>query len=190
MNLQFILIQLIGIIAWLTLMLSYYKENTNKILLLQIIATILYCIHYYLLGAYNGAIICLLVAIIDYGYYKTNLDRYIFIISIPILIISGLYNYHTPLDLLPIISSIIDGYSLTKHKKIIIVGATISYTLWVIYDISVMSYSGAITDGLLALSNLSILLFHKNPLNKENNLPKKINISKNNFWGILNYMLY
>ena len=43
-----------------------------------------------------------------------------------------------------------------------IVGAVISYTMGVIYDIFVMSYSGAITDGLIVLSNLSILCFGYN----------------------------
>jgi hypothetical protein len=38
--------------------------------------------------------------------------------------------------------------------------------MWVIYDIFVGSYSGALTDGLIVLSNLSILLFGYNIFNK------------------------
>ena len=53
-----------------------------------------------------------------------------------------------------------------NKKKIVVLGAVISYTMWVIYDIFVMSISGAITDGIIVLSNLSILLFDRNLLKK------------------------
>ena len=39
MNINFILIQLLGFIAWLFLALSYYRKNTNRILVFQIIGT-------------------------------------------------------------------------------------------------------------------------------------------------------
>lgn len=157
MNIHFIFIQLIGIIAWIFLLISYYREDTNKILIFQIISTILYGIHYYLLGAHTAIYICIFSLIIDYSYYKTDLDKYIFYISIPIYIIIGIINYKIVSDILPIISSLVDGYTLTKHKKIVVIGAVISYTLWIIYDIRVESYSGVITDIILAVSNIFIL---------------------------------
>ncbi|MBQ9854499.1 MAG: YgjV family protein [Bacilli bacterium] len=159
-NLHFILVQVIGIIAWLMLVLSYYRKNTNKILVFQIIGTILYCIHYGLLGAWSGLFICAFETIFDYGYYKTDKDKYIYISSIPIRIAGGLIGFKSFIDILPICASLIDGYTLTKKKRVVVFGAIISYTLWVIYDIFVMSYSGAITDGIIVLSNISILLFN------------------------------
>lgn len=161
MDFYFILVQLIGILAWLMLGVSYYRKDTNRILAFQIIGTLLYCLHYYLLGAYSGLFICFFEVIFDYGYYKTNKDEYIYIISIPVRIFAGLLTFKTIFDILPILASLIDGYSLTKRKKIVVIGAILSYTLWVIYDICVMSYSGVITDGLVVLSNISILLFNK-----------------------------
>jgi len=157
----FIFIQLIGILAWLMLILSYHRKDTNRILVFQIIGTLLYCLHYYLLGAYSGLFICACEVIFDYGYYKTDKDKYIYMASIPIRIFGGLISFRAFIDILPICASLIDGYSLTKKKKIVVIGAIISYTLWVIYDICVMSYSGALTDGLIVLSNISILLFNK-----------------------------
>lgn len=176
-NLYFIFIQLIGALAWLSLGVSYYRPNTNKILVFQIVGTLLYCLHYYLLGAYSGLFICLFEVLADYGYYKTNLDNYIYIASIPLRILGGLLSYEVLLDTFPIIASLIDGYSLTKHKKIVVIGAIISYTLWVIYDIGVKSYSGAITDGIIALSNLYIFLFQKekkHPVKLKKHSNKKI----------------
>ena len=170
MSIYFIFIQLIGLLAWLCLIISYYRKNTNKILFLQIIGTLLYCLHYYLLGAYSGLFICLFEVLRDYSYYKTNLDKYIFAGSIPIYIIGGILSYSTFVDILPIISSVIDGYSLTNNKRIVVIGAFLSYTLWVIYDIAVLSISGAITDGLIALSNLSIIIFGERKIIKKYNI--------------------
>ena len=165
MDINFWMIQGIGIIAWLVLLVSYYREDTDKILFFQIVATALYCIHYYLLGAYSGLFICVFEVIRDYLYYKTDSDDYIFLMSIPIYIINGFITFTGWYDLLPAFSSLLDGYTLTKKKKIVVVGAIISYTSWVIYDLFVMSYSCAITDGLVVVSNLSILLFGFNPFN-------------------------
>jgi len=169
MNINFILIQLLGFVAWLFLALSYYRKNTNRILVFQIIGTLLYCLHYLLLGGYSGVFICLFETMFDYGYYKTDKDKYIYIISVPFRIFGGVLTFKTFCDVLPILASLIDGYTLTKKKKIVVLGAVISYTLWVIYDICVMSISGAITDGIIVLSNLSILLFDRNLLKKDDN---------------------
>ena len=160
-NMNFWFIQLIGALAWVILVISYYRENTDKILVFHIIATILYCLHYYLLGAYMGQFICTFEIIRDFSYYKTDADKYIFVGSIPIYILLGIFTYTMPIDLLPIFSSFVDGYTLTKKKKIVVIGAIISYGLWIIYNIKVRSYAGVLTDGILAVSNLSILLFDK-----------------------------
>lgn len=163
MDINFWIVQGIGILAWLVLLVSYYREDTDKILVFQTIATALYCVHYYLLGAYSGLFICVFETVRDYLYYRTTWDDYIFYGSIPVYIINGFVTFTGWYDLLPILASLLDGYSLTKKRDTVVGGAIITYTAWVIYDIFVMSYSCAITDGLIVLSNLSILLFDFNP---------------------------
>lgn len=178
MDLSFIFIQFIGIIAWLMLILSYYRKDTDRILVFQIIGTVLYCVHYGLLGAWSGLFICACETLFDLGYYKTDKDKYIYMASVPIRIIGGLIGFSTLIDILPITASLTDGYTLTKKKKVVVIGAVISYTMWVIYDIFVMSYSGAITDGMIVLSNLSILLFGYNVMDKKNKGDKVLTRSR------------
>lgn len=175
MTREFIFIQLLGVMAWLMQVLSYYRKNTNKILMFQIIGTLLYCMHYFLLRAYSGLLICAIEVIFDYLYYKTNKDKCLYIISIPIRIIAGIIGFNILMDILPILASLIDGYSLTKKKKMVVVGAIISYSLWAIYDIYVMSISGAITNSIVVISNVFILLFQYNifKTNKDIFDPKK-----------------
>ena len=164
----FIIIQGIGIFAWIMLGLSYYRKDTDRILAFQIIGTFLYCVHYGLLGAWSGLFICACETLFDLGYYKTDKDKYIYMASIPIRIIGGMIGFSSLIDILPIAASLTDGYTLTKKKKFVVIGAVLSYTMWVIYDIFVGSYSGAVTDGLIVLSNLSILFFGYNIFDRKN----------------------
>jgi len=167
MDFSFIVIQVIGILAWVMLVLSYYRKDTNRILVFQIIGTVLYCLHYGLLGAWSGLFICACETLFDFGYYKTDKDNYIYMASVPVRIIGGLISFQIWADVLPIFASLIDGYTLTKKKRIVVFGAVISYTLWVIYDLFVGSYSGALTDGIIVISNLLILLFNYDIFNRE-----------------------
>ena len=174
MDLYFYFIQLIGFIAWFLLAFSYYRKDTNHILVFQIISTILFCLHYLLLGAYSGLLICVYEVIRDYSYYKTDKDNYIFVGSIIVYAISAYITYTSVLDLFPYIASSIDGFFLTKKRVIVVLGAIVTYTLWLIYDLYAKSYSGAITDGIIIISNLYILIFRKDPEKIITSKPGKI----------------
>ena len=103
-DLWFWTIQLIGIIAWLLIVFSYYRKNTNKILVFQILSTVLWCLHYFLLGAYSGLFICMFEVLRDSLYYKTDADDYIFLGSVPIYIIYGIATFSGIIELLPILT--------------------------------------------------------------------------------------
>ena len=158
MNINFIIIQLIGLIAGIFLILSYFRKDTNKVLSFHIISNSLDFIHYLLLGAYSGAFIYLLEGTRDFLYYKTDKDKYIFIISAIIYLLISFFSVRTWYDYLPIAASLIDGYSLTLEKKYVTLGACISYTIWVIYNIYVLSWAGLLIDGIIAISNIVLLI--------------------------------
>ena len=120
MDYYFMFIQLLGFLAWLMLVYSYYRENTNKILIFQILSTIMFCIHYYLLGAYSGLLICIYEVIRDYSYFKSDKDNYIFIGSVIVYVISSIITYASILDLFPYLASLIDGFFLTKNRKTVV----------------------------------------------------------------------
>ena len=150
-------IQFIGFVAGIFLVLSYFRKDTNKVLSFHIISNSLDFVHYFLLGAFSGAFIYLLEGIRDFLYYNTDKDKYIFIVSAVIYLGISFFQVRVWFDYLPILASLIDGYSLTCEKKYVTIGAVISYSLWVIYNIFVMSYSGILVDGFIAISNLFML---------------------------------
>lgn len=172
-NINFWLSQLFGIEALLLLLISYRKKNTNQILIFQTISALCYMIQYFLLGAFSGLLICSIEFIRDILYYKTNKDNFIYLLTIPFYILIGVFTFKNVFNLLPILASIIDGYALTKNKKIIVISSIVSYLIWLIYDFIYNSYSGMLTSIIVIISNISILLFHKDA-----NITSQINFSK------------
>ena len=161
--------QFIGLIAFILLVISYFRKNTNQILIMQIICCICYCIHYLLLGAVSGFFICFFEMLRDYVYYKSDNDKKVFLFTIPIYVIFGLFNFNVLVDVLPVIASISDGFFLTKSKKFVIIGSIISHLLWITYDFTVRSYSGVATCIIVLIANILILLFDKNLTKKDLN---------------------
>ena len=160
----FIFAQIIGLISWGLLVYSYYKKNIDDILLIQVIGGIFEIIHYFLLGAFSGLVVVILELIRDYSYYKTDYDKYIFIISLPVYFFIGYFSYNHLIDLLPVIASTIDGYALTNKKSIAIIGSIINNSLWFIYDVYCMSIVGVIAELLFIISNIYIIWCDKNKI--------------------------
>ena len=160
-NMSFWVAQLVGIEGLLLLLISYRRKNTNQILVVQLLASLSYMVHYLLLGAFSGLLICFIDFIRDMLYFKTDKDKLVFFLSIPFYILVGVFNYKTYIDVLPTIASVNDGFWLTKHKKAIVIGAILSCLLWIAYDFTYKSYTGVLDCTIIIISNLSILLFDK-----------------------------
>lgn len=162
MNFEFIISQFIGFVAWILILISYHRKTTNQILIFHMMAALLFCIHYFLLNAYSGVLICCFEFIRDFLYYKFDKDNYIFYFSIFFYIIVGYFLCDKAFSYLPLVASFIDGFILTKNKKIIVLGSIIIYLLWFVYDIFVKSYIGMFSDIVVILSNILILIFNIN----------------------------
>lgn len=168
---NFVLIaQITSLISWGLLIYSYYKDDINKLLFIQIIASFFDCLSYLFLGASSGLVVSIMELLKGLGYYKTDKDTLIFLLTLPIYIIMAFLTYDTIFSLLPIIASIIDGFSLTKNKKIATIGCIISNALWVVYDFYVLAYASVFADSVLIISNISILLLGYSRLLKSNKL--------------------
>ena len=71
-------IQLIGVLAFAVLVLSFYKKDPKTIIAYQIVANFAYTVHYFLLGALSGAYISFIgifrnIAIIKVKKHKKTL---------------------------------------------------------------------------------------------------------------------
>lgn len=160
MDITFILAQVFAILGWLFLLYSYYKEDIQKLLFIQIIAAIFDTASYALLGADAGLLICGFELVKVILYYKTDKDGLIFLISLPIYCVIAWFSCKDEglIALLPVIGSVIDGFVLTRNKTIATIGSIMSSILWVIYDVVILAYSAAATDSILILSNIFALM--------------------------------
>lgn len=153
-----LVVQLFGFIGFVLLLLSYWREHINGVLVIQLFSGLFYMVHYYFLGA-NSALLVLMVEIIrDFLYYKTDLDRYIFFGTIPFYVVFSYFSFDGFLSLFPTFSSIIDGYGLSIRKDTAVVGAMISETLWLIYDFNCGSYVGVLAGIILLSSEIIVFI--------------------------------
>lgn len=164
MELYLIIANIIGFIAWIFLVASYYKKNINQLLFMQIIAISLYIVNYALLGAYVALFIEIFELIKSYLYYKTNKYKLVFYVSLPIYILIIYFTVNSYISIIPILASLIDGIGISNSKNGATISGIVSHILWVVYDVYFMAYTCVATDIIVILSNVGVLLFGYNRL--------------------------
>ena len=126
---------------------------------MQIIACIFETASYIALGAFAGFFACFLDLIKVILYYKTDKDKLIVFATLPFYIAFAIFSVQEEgwIALLPAIGGVIDGYVLTRNKTTATIGAIISSSLWIIYDIVVLAFAAAFADSILVMSNFFVL---------------------------------
>lgn len=155
--------QIIGFGALLMLGLSYWQSEKRQIMLWQMAGNLLFAIHYFFLSARSGAL-CSLFQIIVLLLF-TMRDRFGWkrsLIAFPILFIFGLIaaiTYETPVTLLPILGSVLSLLPFFQSNRTVIqVAGVFSALAWLVYVISVHSYSGIVTESVLAILTFTSIL--------------------------------
>ena len=123
---MFFLAQISGVIAWFLFVYSYFGKNVNKVILIQFLSDTFYALNYLFLGAWTGMIVTIFDMIKEIGYYKTDKDKYIFLFTIPIYVITSFLFEGSFLALIPIIASLLDGYATLKNKKMVVIMGIVS----------------------------------------------------------------
>ena len=93
-----IITQTIGALAYLVIAFSYFKKTKKSILIIQILAYILFTIHYSMLMARTGTMcnilgLISLILIYIFDYYFPKKKNILIFILIPILVIISLLTY-------------------------------------------------------------------------------------------------
>ena len=161
MDLNFYLAQITAVLAWLFLIISYWKNKDDKLLYLQIISCIFFVLNYVFLGAYTGLFVVFFEIIRDYFYVKYEDDKKTFIWTLPVYALIGIFSYDGVWSLFSIFASLNDGYALIyKGKRVVFLGM-ITYILWIIYDLYCFSFTNVLAEVILVCSNIIILISGK-----------------------------
>lgn len=153
-----IMAQILGILAILVFSLSPQQKTKNKILIFQLFSSILYCLQYFILGAFSAVVINIIGAIkesIFYLYTKKDKDIPVKILLIYtiIIIISGIITFTDIFSIFPAFLAILATYgtwqkSLKKYRILVV----ISIILWTVYNFVVGAYVNVIGNAFQLVS--------------------------------------
>lgn len=150
-----IYIQLIGLLAFCVLVLSYYKKDSNTILTYQITSNLAYAVHYFLLGGLSGAFISFVGAIRNIIFVKVKRVNILLITIFTILyLIITIIFYESLYSIFPMCANICYLIFISKKdKKNILIGAILNSLFWMLYSAFVYSIVGIVTESILIIFN-------------------------------------
>lgn len=157
-------VQSLAIFALLSWAVSYHFKSRKSILLAQLVSVIFWITHFGLLGAYTGAALSAVAALrlIVFSFKKKNnwvSKPFVLVAFIVALIVSTILTFSTFWGIFALAGGIFATlacwqYDQNKIRLLFIP----SHVCWIIYDILVGSYGGAITEAILGLSTIFSLL--------------------------------
>ena len=149
-------IQLIGILAFCIVVLSFYKKNTNTIIAYQVVSNFAYTVHYFLLGALSGAFISAIGILRNILLLKVKKNKNIVAIAIILMyLLVVIVFYENISSLLPFVANSQYLLAMLKNdRKTLLISAIIGSAMWGSYAIFVGSYASMITESILLISNI------------------------------------
>lgn len=152
-------IQLIGLLGFCILVLSFYKKETVMILTYQITSNFAYTVHYFLLGGLSGAFCSLIGIIRNIALIKLKKKEIIIPIIITLYLLVTITFYENIYSIFPMIAnSIYLIMIISNKKKNLLIGALLSSIMWILYSIFVSSYVSIVTETILFISNFIQLI--------------------------------
>lgn len=146
--------QIVGIIAMLTMCISYQFKKSPQIFLTQLIASFLFSVHFLLIGAYTGLILNAVELLRGYLLYREDkkwTGSYPVIIIITALMgLGGILTWEGWYSLFPTLAMVAGTPLLwTRKEKVIrFTGLFLISPFWLIYNIRVLSIAGIINESL------------------------------------------
>lgn len=163
---DFIVAQILGVIAPIMVIIAAQAKTKKGYLLLYEIAYALFVINMVLLKGYAGAInnaILIFLTIIANKYENKKIPRHIMVIFLVIIIICNFITFQNLYSILPAIASIIYLIILMNdNMKKIRKYNLVLRSLWIIYDFVIMAYTTFILDIISLISTIvSIIKYDK-----------------------------
>ena len=167
----YIISQVFTIIMYILLGITFYVKERRSVLILNFIATISIAITYILLGAWTGLAMCVVIIIRNIIFLldekkngkRDTINKKDIIILILLYIISIVFaicSYDGIFSLLSVAATMLNTYSVWQKKINIykLLGIPVG-TLWIAYNIYIMSVFGIILESILLIcSTIGYLL--------------------------------
>lgn len=140
----------IGLIGMILLFVSFQNNNKKRLLLIQVFACIMFAMHFTLLGAYTGAgMNAAEVArnIVFSQDEKLKYKKAWIVVFMMLFTVIGVISWQNSFSILPIIATNLSviAFSMRTPRYIRLCYLPVS-VFWLIYNISVFSVAGIITE--------------------------------------------
>ncbi len=164
MNQIEIIAQIFGVMGSISIVLSNWQKSKNKMMIFVLLDSVFYFIQYMLLKAPAGAVtnIVSFFRVILFSKkekIKMKNNNIILYMVLIVYLILGMLTFKTFIDCLPIIATIIYTIFLWQdNTQKIRIGSSIMFFMWMIYDIFVKAYFGAIAECFLLITSLLAII--------------------------------
>ncbi len=162
-SITYIVSQIFTILTYLFLALTYYAKNRKKLLILSFLSISANIIAYILLSAWSGVAMCIIALIRNVIFFvdeKKNgkretinkTDIIILIVLYSISIVSAIFTYEGLYSLLSVFAAMLYTFSVwqKKTKMYKLLGMPVE-TLWLLYNLYIMSIFGVISESILLI---------------------------------------
>ena len=158
----YIISQILTLILYSFLGISYLQKNRNKVLILNIIVDVLHIVAMCLLKGYSGAAMGLVslyrdIFLLIYSRKKNSKNRDIFILitSVILIIIFSFVTYNGIFSMLSIVATLITTFAIwQKNVKYYKFFGIISSLLWILYNVFVFSVVGIVLESIILIFSI------------------------------------
>lgn len=173
-----ILAQAFGVLALLLMMLSYQLKSRRKLLILQMVSNSCFVIHYYMIGAYAGAVMSLanvarsfVFSQNDKKWGQSRIWLYVFIV---VSLVGGIVTWNGPLTILVIAATLVLTVALySTNQKFMRMMFLLPPLLYISYNLANKSIGGIGSDVFCLIS--AIVAIYRFDIRKKEEVDKKQN---------------
>ena len=167
MDIREIIGQIFGIIAVILGFVIYQVKDAKKLLLVQILTSTVFCIHYGLIGAISGFVLNAVGVVRSTVFY--NRDKKIFsgnyipaVFSV-IMAITGVIFWEAWYSVFVVVGLVINSYALSfKNPQNLRKSILVTCPLVIIYNVLAHSYGGIVYESISIVSGIIGLIRYKN----------------------------
>ena len=151
-------VQLIGFVGVAFFILSYQIKSNRALFLFQLIGCGLFCVQFFIMEAYTGAL-SLMVNIIrnllllkakDWGWVKSNMTLACIIAMLAVITV---YTWDGPISLLPFISVAVTSVGYwTENAQKIRLSQLVGSPCTLVYDVIIRSWGGVLNEVIVIIS--------------------------------------
>lgn len=164
-----IAVQIIGFFAILSFAIAPQQKKKSKVLFFQLIASVLYSIQYFILGAYTAVATNITdmiktIVFLNYSKNEKKIPIYYFIIYAIVIIILGVFTINSIISSIPVIAALLFAYATWQNNmklyRVLNLLVILMYAIYNLYFGAYVSFIGSViqfVSSIIAIIRLDIL---------------------------------